>query len=421
MKHLEERIMERHYQGRSSTDQPIRVETRIHELIVSLTSYPPRIGMAHRAIETLLRQTVKANRVILWLAESEFPNREKDLPEELLNLVSEGLTIEWCENLKSYKKIIPALKKYPNALICIADDDNLYSSDWLRKLYDSYLNSPNVISGARMRRIEFSSDGWVQAYGRWRLSTSSTPSFLNILTGVGGALYPPESFHEDVSREDLFMKLAPRGDDLWLWAMAVLNDRKIKATDDYEFVANPIAGSQECALWNVNGLDGENDEQLTNILENYPQLLTKLCEAYAVEHFGANVPRRTTFDRNGWSGGISSGKDELIQVLAENYRLRALMEAQKRIHRLESQNALNVRLGNIVIQSIDSRSLLSIPAQLGKIWRESSRKTSPESLGEKFGKLIAVYDQGGFAAVKKRLSDASISPVMQADAYTALA
>jgi thioredoxin-like negative regulator of GroEL len=75
----------------------------------------------------------------------------------------------------------------------------------------------------------------------------------------------------------------------------------------------------------------------------------------------------------------------------------------------------------VLIQSIDSRSLLSIPAQLGKIWRESSMRSSSELLGAKFEKLIAAYDQGGFAAVKKRLSDASISPVMQADAYTALA
>lgn len=39
------------------------------ELIVSLTTYPARIEGIHYVIESLLMQSMKPNRVILWLAE----------------------------------------------------------------------------------------------------------------------------------------------------------------------------------------------------------------------------------------------------------------------------------------------------------------------------------------------------------------
>jgi glycosyltransferase involved in cell wall biosynthesis len=398
-----------------------------NELIVSLTSYPPRIGTAYQVIETLLRQTKKADRLILWLAESEFPDRERDLPPELLNLIPQGLSIEWCENIKSYKKIIPALKKYPDALICIADDDNLYSSDWLQKIYDSYLKNPDAINGSRMRRIGLSDQGEVQPYCRWRLSASGDPSFLNILTGLGGVLYPPGSFHEDVLREDLFMTLAPHADDLWLWAMAVLNDRKIKATEDYEFIADLVAGSQKCALWDANGLDGENDGQLENILNHYPQLRVKLREAQAEESPGsqarscASTHSGENAAQGGWHRIKAWGDDGLPAALAEVQRLHTLVETQQRLRSLEMQNTLSARLGNLLIHGAASGAWLSLPGQLGKIWRESKRTAPPGALGGKFAKLLAAHDRGGFPAVERLLAEVSVPPRLQADGYTALA
>ncbi len=115
--------------------------------------------------------------------------------------------------------------------------------------------------------------------------------------------------------------------------------------------------------------------------------------------------------------------DELPDVLAENLNLRAVADVLRAVHHLESQNALNVRLGNILIQGVDSPgSLLSVPGKLGKIWRESSRQTPPEALGGKdYKKVIAAYQEGGFDAVENLLTAVAILPAMQANAYTALA
>jgi hypothetical protein len=83
----------------------------------------------HKTIETLLNQSHKADKVILWLAEEEFPNKEKGLPRELIQLIKSGLTISWCRDIKSYKKLIPALEKYPKSIIVTADDDLYYQKN----------------------------------------------------------------------------------------------------------------------------------------------------------------------------------------------------------------------------------------------------------------------------------------------------
>lgn len=55
-------------------------------VIISLTSYPARIDTIHLTIMTLLNQTMKPRKVMLWLAKEQFPNGGKDLPQKLLKL-----------------------------------------------------------------------------------------------------------------------------------------------------------------------------------------------------------------------------------------------------------------------------------------------------------------------------------------------
>ncbi len=129
----------------------------------------------------------------------------------------------------------------------------------------------------------------------------------------------------------------------------------------------------------------------------------------------------------GSQGNGAQGKgwvdDELPDTLAENQRLHTLVEVQRKIHQLESQQALNVKLGNILIKGVESPgSFLSVPGKLGKIWRMSSRQTPPAVLGGKnFDKVIAAHSEGGFEGVEKLMAGVSQSEAMQANAYTALA
>ena len=57
----------------------IRKVHKKHRIIASLTSYPPRIGTVHMAIQSLLAQKCLPDLVVLWLYRGDFPNGEADI------------------------------------------------------------------------------------------------------------------------------------------------------------------------------------------------------------------------------------------------------------------------------------------------------------------------------------------------------
>ena len=63
----------------NSSGSGITNKKREFELIVSLTSYPDRMYDIHYCIYSLLKQSLKPNKIILWLGEEQFPNRDKEL------------------------------------------------------------------------------------------------------------------------------------------------------------------------------------------------------------------------------------------------------------------------------------------------------------------------------------------------------
>ncbi len=219
------------------------------DLIVSLTSYPARIGTVNQTIESLLNQSLKPDKLILWLAAEQFPSKEVDLPQELLDLQDQGLTIDWYHDIGSYKKLIPTLKKYPDAIIVTADDDNIYERDWLKKLFDSYQQFPHDIQCHRVTKFLYNGDFRIIKGGHDYYRGSS---FLNKLVGLGGVLYPPHCFYKDILNEELFMRLAPTNDDQWFWMQAALNGVRVRVVNQPIIEANYIPGTQERGLTKIN-------------------------------------------------------------------------------------------------------------------------------------------------------------------------
>lgn len=251
------------------------LDKRTPRCIVSLTSYPARMKDIHFCLMSLLNQTVKPDEVVLWLGEEQFPNKEKDIPEIVLNLQKNGLIIKWTKDIKSYKKLIPALKQFPNDIIVTADDDIIYKEDWFEKLYREYQNFGGIVCH-RAHKVKLADNGFTP-YSMWdKCITDESCSFFNFATTGGGALYPPHCFYKDVLNEDLFTKLAATADDIWFWVMAVLNGCKIRVMKNPHnscCFLYPYHNEGE-ALYDLNIV--ENDKQLYQVLEQYPQLLNQL-------------------------------------------------------------------------------------------------------------------------------------------------
>jgi hypothetical protein len=262
---------------RGSFKNGITDKKRHPRVIVSLTSFPERMNDIHYCLYSLLQQRFKPDLLVLWLASEQFPNKEKDLPASVLSLKKHGLTINWCSDLKSYKKLVPSLNEYPNDILVTADDDIYYPENWLKLLYDSYRKELNCIHAHRAHRIKFELDGSLAKYRQWpKMIPAGEPSFLNFMTSGGGALFPPNSLYKDSCDKKIFTQLCPTGDDIWFWAMAVLQGTKIKVIKnniDEIMIVNPgraLRLNNEFTLWKINEL--ENDKQINNILNYYKEI-----------------------------------------------------------------------------------------------------------------------------------------------------
>lgn len=255
---------------------------RTEKVIVSLTSYKPRINDVKYVAYSLLNQTFPPDKLILWLDEDSFPQREKDLPRDLLKLRQFGLTIDWCENLRPYKKLIPALEKYPDDIIVAADDDIFYRPDWLKILYDEHLKYPDCLIAHYAHKIRLTTAGKYFLYNQWFLNLNpkiSLPPLLAYSFGSGAGILLKKSFlYTDALQRETFTKLAPIADELWFWVMSALNGTKIKipanpiSLGDFVYV-NIEEQKNGDSLMKKNYLQGQNDVQFQQILKKYPELL----------------------------------------------------------------------------------------------------------------------------------------------------
>lgn len=253
------------------------------QYIVSLTSYGKRLyDTAPYTITTLFNQTIQPDRIILWISEDD----RKNIGKNLQKLVKKGLEIRCGENLRSYKKLIPAIREFPDDYIITADDDLYYPEDWFKQLIAQHKKYPNKIICHRAHGIKVDSCNNPISYNDWDyciepkiyLENTKHSPFSVFPTGGAGTLYPPHCLYKDVTNVDLFIKLAPHADDIWFWAMAVINKDEspyILIENGYSKNLQDVEPEQQIngnALNNYNVVEKGNDKQLKAVIEYFPQL-----------------------------------------------------------------------------------------------------------------------------------------------------
>tara|TARA_B100000614_G_scaffold261976_1_gene293498 strand:+ start:494 stop:1396 length:903 start_codon:yes stop_codon:yes gene_type:complete len=241
------------------------------ELVVSLTTYNKRIHDVHLVVESIAQQTIKPNRVVLWLDESEFSLNT--IPHILHRQIARGLEIRFCPDYRSYKKLIPSLMAFPESNIVTIDDDVLYPYDMLEILLREHRLFPKCVLGHRAHKIRVDDGGNVLPYCKWERRTSESDSndFI-FLTGVGGIFYPKNCFNSEVLNAEVFLSIAPTADDVWFYTMARLNAFRCKKVDDERnfserFICIPQC--QDIGLWQSNVRCACNDEQIKMVFDRY--------------------------------------------------------------------------------------------------------------------------------------------------------
>lgn len=124
-------------------------ENRIGKVIVSMTSYPKRISNVGRAISHLLSgQSFPPDEIHLWLARPEFPNLEKDLPEDLIHVIStnEQVYLHWLEkNTFCHKRYEIFNTANGNDCVFFIDDDVYYDDKLIETVLLDHKKHPEAI------------------------------------------------------------------------------------------------------------------------------------------------------------------------------------------------------------------------------------------------------------------------------------
>lgn len=238
-------------------------------MIVSLTSFPPRMNTLHLCLQSLLLQDMKPDKIIVWLSTDEF--KGIDIPEKVLNLKKYGVEIRFCEDLKPHKKYFYCCQEYPDACVITVDDDICYNQNLVADLYNAHLKNPKEVICTRAHKMRMEGN-ILLPYNEWDYETQDTgqKSHLLMSTGVGGVLYPPHCLPAEAFDKEAIIKYCLNADDVWLKAMEILNGTKVFAFPfSKSKYGTGIWGTNKTSLSKSNVVGGDNDRYIRQTFDAY--------------------------------------------------------------------------------------------------------------------------------------------------------
>lgn len=239
------------------------------EVIVSLTTFPKRMEKIYITLESLFRQTIRPDHIVLWLADDQYPDKQA-VKEMLRKYCMLGLEIKYCDDLRSHKKYYYTMKDNPEAIVITVDDDIIYPEDMIEELLKTYLNYPNKIICNRAHLMK-KRDGQLLPYNSWTYRAKGY-SGVNIMfcpTGCAGVLYPPHSLSEYVFDKEVLKKICFFADDIWLKCMGYLNGTEVVLTGKDNPEVIDVIGANKMGLAKINVDQGLNDKQMMDVCEYY--------------------------------------------------------------------------------------------------------------------------------------------------------
>lgn len=250
---------------------------RNEQVVVSMTSFPPAIEYAEGAIRSILGGEVLPDKLVLYLTFDEFGS--DGVPQGLLDLAASNDVFEirdYPRNIRSYRKLIPALIDFPEAVIVTVDDDIAYHPRMLSELLELHDRYPEAVLAHRAKRIVAGAPYKKWHKYRWYhfLLKRIHIGYDNLQTGVGGVLYPPHSLKPDMLDPELFTRIAPTTDDIWFWAAGVANGFPVIPVPFGHNKPRDLGKPKALSLKTTNFKSGadKNSAALQAIFKEYPEI-----------------------------------------------------------------------------------------------------------------------------------------------------
>ncbi len=236
-------------------------------VLVSLTTFPARIDKIHGALDSIIKQAFKPDRIVVCLTKEEFPDQQ--IPGKIQDyFVENNIEILWGDvNLKPHNKYYYSMQSYPDDIVITIDDDIVYDDRSLEYLYLSYLEYPYYVSALRAHIISLDDNKRFLPYLEWIMNTDMLihkPCMELLATGVGGVLYPPHILSDMLFDCEIIKETCLNADDLWLKTIQLISDVPVVLAHQYSKYCS-VEGTQIITLYHDNNYQSGNDAQLTRI------------------------------------------------------------------------------------------------------------------------------------------------------------
>jgi len=259
------------------------------DIVVSMTSYPKRISNIYSSIRLILeKQTLQPDKIYLWLSEEEFPNKENDLPKNLLNLINDNkcINLMWIKKNTYVHKRHEVFKYINDGYVFFLDDDVEYNPKLIESivniskeypntiiLYNRY--SPHIYEGIKIR------------YKRNNDCILGGP-YINKFRWCGQSMIPANIYPKEILSDE-YQKIrnntSPVSDECWFQPWVVYNDIPLYSCDFGwgKDISEENGKRTGLVSWShqkdENGYE-RRDIWLNNVLKAFPEIYKKYKQLF---------------------------------------------------------------------------------------------------------------------------------------------
>ena len=185
------------------------------KVTVSVTTTKARLGIFFYGFQSLRRQTYDNFTIHISLSKEPylFDDGIDAVPDWM---TGENVQVHFVNNCGPYRKLLPVIGKIgDDDILVTADDDVLYSENWLRKLVERAVENPEAIVCCRARVVKTNAFGRFQNYSNWEVCLKAEKGpYLLPLCGAG-AVFRRDLLDLEFLSDEAYLKYAPTADDLW--------------------------------------------------------------------------------------------------------------------------------------------------------------------------------------------------------------
>lgn len=200
---------------------------RSPRILVSLAIHADEIDSAARTINTLLRQTVRPDRLILHLYDWDAEQKQRPVPNALARCLRRGVELRRCEDAPVNSGRLALWEEEADAIIVTASGGFFFRAEMIERLSAAYRRNPDMIHCHRAQKIRSKADDG----GSAGLGYDPVPSYLNQPCIGEGCLFPPRALSGVSSVRERVFDFSPADEDTQFWLLALSKDRKINVVD----------------------------------------------------------------------------------------------------------------------------------------------------------------------------------------------